>query len=219
MGLDCPTVTETDSDIVESQHDEEAAAPDPEQVARSQAALAEVIRFGDPVLRSTASRVDDFGAGLAAEIERMKRIVMDAPGSGLAATQLGILRRLFVYRPDQGDEVRVVVNPEIEWSSEETEVGLEGCLSIPEVALEIERPVSIRMRAQDENGEEFLIEETGWTARVLQHEADHLDGVLTIDRTNPEQRKGALRALRKGESYWPPSLEDEEHADHEAPEV
>ncbi len=212
-------MSDTESDIVESPDQEESSLPDPEQVARSQAALAEVLRFGDPVLRSPASPVEDFGSGLVGEIERMKRVVLDAPGSGLAATQLGILRRLFVYRPDQGDEVRVVVNPEIEWSSDETEIGLEGCLSIPDVALEIERPVSIRMRAQDENGDEMVIEETGWTARVLQHEADHLDGVLTIDRTNPEQRKGALRALRQGESYWPPDLEDEEHADHEAPEV
>jgi peptide deformylase len=212
-------VSDTESDIVESRDQDESSPPDPEQVAKSQAALAEVLRFGDPVLRSPASPVEDFGSGLIGEIERMKRVVLDAPGSGLAATQLGILRRLFVYRPDQGDEVRVVVNPEIEWSSDETEIGLEGCLSIPDVALEIERPVSIRMRAQDENGDEMVIEETGWTARVLQHEADHLDGVLTIDRTNPEQRKGALRALRQGESYWPPNLEDEEHADHEAPEV
>ena len=212
-------MSDTESDIVESRDQDESSPPDPEQVAKSQAALAEVLRFGDPVLRSPASPVEDFGSGLIGEIERMKRVVLDAPGSGLAATQLGILRRLFVYRPDQGDEVRVVVNPEIEWSSDETEIGLEGCLSIPDVALEIERPVSIRMRAQDENGDEMVIEETGWTARVLQHEADHLDGVLTIDRTNPEQRKGALRALRQGESYWPPNLEDEEHADHEAPEV
>ncbi len=212
-------MSDTESDIVESPDQDESSPPDPEQVAKSQAALAEVLRFGDPVLRSPASPVEDFGSGLVGEIERMKRVVIDAPGSGLAATQLGILRRLFVYRPDQGDEVRVVVNPEIEWSSDETEIGLEGCLSIPDVALEIERPVSIRMRAQDERGEEVVIEETGWTARVLQHEADHLDGVLTIDRTNPEQRKGALRALRQGESYWPPNLEDEEHADHEAPEV
>lgn len=212
-------MSETEPDIVESPNRDESSSPDPEQLARSQAALAEVLKFGDPVLRSPASPVEDFGAGLAGEIERMKRVVLDAPGSGLAAPQLGILRRLFVYRPDQGDEVRVVVNPEIEWSSEETETGLEGCLSIPDVALEIERPVSIRMRAQDEEGGEMLIEETGWTARVLQHETDHLDGVLTIDRTNPEQRKGALRALRQGESYWPPDLEDEEHADHEAPEV
>lgn len=212
-------MSETEPDIVESPDRDESPSPDPEQLARSQAALAEVLKFGDPVLRSPASPVEDFGAGLAGEIERMKRVVLDAPGSGLAAPQLGILRRLFVYRPDQGDEVRVVVNPEIEWSSEETETGLEGCLSIPDVALEIERPVSIRMRAQDEEGGEMLIEETGWTARVLQHETDHLDGVLTIDRTNPEQRKGALRALRQGESYWPPDLEDEEHADHEAPEV
>ena len=213
-------VTDSEPEIVEeSPESEETSPPDPEQVARSQAALAEVVKFGDPVLRSTASKVDDFGAGLKGEIERMTRIVLDAPGSGLAATQLGILRRLFVYRPEQGDDVKVIVNPEIEWSSDETEVGLEGCLSIPDVALEIERPSAIRMKAQDENGEEILIEEEGWTARVLQHEADHLDGVLTIDRANEEQRKGALKALRNGESYWPPQLDDEEHAEHEAPEV
>ena len=181
--------------------------------------MAEVVKFGDPVLRSTASKVEDFGEGLKGEIDRMTRIVLDAPGSGLAATQLGILRRLFVYRPDQSDEVKVIVNPEIEWSSDETEVGLEGCLSIPDVALEVERPNAIRMRAQNEHGEEILIEEEGWTARVLQHEADHLDGVLTIDRADEEQRKGALKALRNGEAYWPPDLEDAEHAEHEAPEV
>ncbi|MFM9043169.1 MAG: peptide deformylase, partial [bacterium] len=136
-------MSETESDIVESPDHEESSPPDPEQLARSQAALAVVLKFGDPILRSPASPVEDFGQGLADEIERMKRVVLDAPGSGLAANQLGILRRLFVYRPDQLEEVRVVVNPEIEWSSEETEIGLEGCLSIPDVALEIERPVSI----------------------------------------------------------------------------
>lgn len=213
-------MADAEPEIVEgSAEQEEATPPDPEQIARSQAALAEVIKFGDPVLRSTASKVEEFGDGLKGEVERMTRIVLDAPGSGLAATQLGILRRLFVYRPDQSDEVKVIVNPEIEWSSEETEVGLEGCLSIPDVALEVERPNAIRMRAQNEHGEEILIEEEGWTARVLQHEADHLDGVLTIDRAGEEQRKGALKALRNGESYWPPDLEDAEHAEHEAPEV
>lgn len=213
-------MSDAEPEIVEESHESgEESPPDPEQLARSQAALAEVVKFGDPVLRSTASKVDDFGSGLQGEIERMTRIVLDAPGSGLAATQLGILRRLFVYRPEQGDEVRVIVNPEIEWSSDETEVGLEGCLSIPDVALEIERPSAIRLKAQDENGEEIVIEEEGWTARVLQHETDHLDGVLTIDRANDEQRKGALKALRNGESYWPPELDDEEHAEHEAPEV
>ena len=213
-------MTDAEQEIVEeSPESEEASPPDPEQLARSQAALAEVVKFGDPVLRSTASRVDDFGPGLQGEIERMTRIVLDAPGSGLAATQLGILRRLFVYRPEQGDDVKVIVNPEIEWSSDETEVGLEGCLSIPDVALEIERPSAIRLKAQDENGDEIVIEEEGWTARVLQHETDHLDGVLTIDRADDEQRKGALRALRNGESYWPPDLDDEEHSEHEAPEV
>lgn len=190
-------------------------SPDPEQIARSEAALAQVLKFGDPVLRSSASPVDDFGPGLAAEIERMIQITFDAPGSGLAAPQIGILRRVLVYRPDRRDEILPLVNPEIEWLSEETEVDLEGCLSIPDVALEVERSLSVRMKARDASGEEVILEETGWNARVLQHEFDHLDGVLTLDRAPKDQRKGALRALRRGESYWPPGLEADDDGESE----
>ena len=191
-------------------------SPSPEEIARSKSALAQVLKFGDPVLRSSASRVEEFGASLEAEVERMIQIALDAPGSGLAAPQIGILKRVFVYRPDQGDEIFPLVNPEIEWSSDETETAVEGCLSIPDVALEIERAVSVRLRAQDLEGGEILLEETGWNARILQHESDHLEGVLTIDRAPRDQRKGALRALRRGESYWPPDLISDDDGEPEA---
>ncbi|HNC94221.1 MAG TPA: peptide deformylase, partial [Solirubrobacterales bacterium] len=94
-------------------------------------------------------------------------------------------------------------NPAIEWLSDETEVAAEGCLSIPRVIVEVDRPLYARVRGQDRNGAEVLIEASGHEARVLQHEIDHLDGILILDRTEKKQRKGAMKALRRGESYSP----------------
>jgi peptide deformylase len=134
----------------------------------------------------------------------MGRLMDDAIGLGLAATQLGVMHRLLVYRVGRDAPLIAVVNPVLEWSSEETEIGEEGCLSLPGVAIDVDRPLFIRVRARDEHGDEILIEASGLEARVLQHEMDHLDGILIIDRVSKEQRKEALRILREGAEHLPP---------------
>jgi peptide deformylase len=199
-------------------HDERVAAPalDPEVLARRDAALAQVVKIGDPVLNSKASPVREFDQDLAAEAERMVSIMRDGIGIGLAATQLGILRRLLVFAAGADAEPTAVVNPQIDWLSEDVVVAEEGCLSIPRVTVDVERPLHARVSGLDEHGEPLLIEASGLEARVLQHEIDHLDGVLMLDRTTSEQRKGALRALREGEEYSPPTTDAEESLQGEA---
>ncbi len=193
------------SDGVETGHGEsEREALEAELLERREAALAHVVKFGDPVLKSAASPVTSFGPELRAEVERMIAIMRDGMGVGLAATQLGVLRRLLVFQAGHDGEPTALVNPQIEWSSEEGSIAEEGCLSLPRVSMDVERPLHIRVRGRDAEGEEVEIEASGLEARVLQHEIDHLDGVLILDRTTREQRKGALRALREGGSYSPP---------------
>jgi peptide deformylase len=170
---------------------------DPEVAARRAAALAHVRQFGDPVLRSRARPVERFDAELRAELERMGRIMSDALGIGLAATQVGALRRALVYRIEPDSPIVALVNPQIEWSGEQQERLEEGCLSLRGVLVDVERPVHVRVRAQDEQGETMTIEASGLEARVLQHEIDHLDGVLILDRATREQRKEAMRVLRE----------------------
>jgi peptide deformylase len=123
----------------------------------------------------------------------------DAIGVGLAATQVGVVHRLLVYRISQDAQLAALINPELEWSGRETESMEEGCLSLPRVLVDVERPVHVRVRALDEYGEPILIEASGLEARVIQHEMDHLDGVLILDRTSREQRKEAMRLLREAE--------------------
>ena len=120
-----------------------------------------------------------------------------APGIGLAATQVGALRRLLVYRVEHDSPINVLINPELEWSGKEKEWMEEGCLSLPRVHVEVERPIHVRVRAQDAAGEPITIEASGLEARVIQHEMDHLDGVLIVDRAPRDQRKEAMRALRE----------------------
>ena len=134
----------------------------------------------------------------------MGQVMHDALGIGLAATQVGVMHRVLVYRVDPDAPVAAVVNPVLEWASEEREPLEEGCLSLPAVLVEVERPIHVRVRARDERGEEQLIEASGLEARVLQHEMDHLDGVLILDRTTREQRKQAMRALREAAAGSPP---------------
>jgi peptide deformylase len=177
---------------------------DPETRARRDAALKLVRQYGDPVLRSRALEVEQFDERLAEETRRMGRLMHDALGIGLAATQVGVMHRVLVYRVDPDSPVAVVVNPVLEWASEEREPLEEGCLSLPGVLVEVERPVHVRVRARDERGEEQLIEASGLEARVLQHEMDHLDGVLILDRTSRDQRKQAMRALREASAASPP---------------
>jgi peptide deformylase len=202
----------------EGRGDEESTAPalDPEVLARRDAALARIVKFGDPVLNSKASPVTEFDRSLGEEIERMTAIMRDAIGVGLAATQLGILRRLLVFAAGSDSEPTPVINPELEWRSEDVVVAEEGCLSIPRITVDVERPLHVRVSGLDAGGEPIVIEASGLEARVLQHEIDHLDGVLMLDRTNRDQRKGALRALREGEEYSPPTTDAEEALQGEA---
>lgn len=179
--------------------EEEESRLDPEVVARRDAALAHVRKFGDPVLRTRARTVERFDDALRDEVARMGELMNDALGIGLAATQLGVLHRVLVYRVAQQAPVAALVNPEIEWTGGEEEIAEEGCLSLPAVLVDVERPVHVRVRAQDEHGEEIVIEASGLEARVIQHETDHLDGVLILDRTTREQRKQAMRTLREAQ--------------------
>ena len=153
--------------------------------------------FGDPVLRARARPVEVFDEGLREEIARMGALMDDALGIGLAATQLGTLHRVLVYRVEHDSPVNALVNPELEWAGKEKEWMEEGCLSLPGVHVDVERPVRVRVRAQDGHGEEIVVEASGLEARVIQHEMDHLDGVLILDRTPRDQRKEAMKALRE----------------------
>lgn len=184
---------------VEPAEDEESEEPalDPEVAARRAAALAQIRKFGDPVLRTRARPVERFDQALAAEVEHMGQLMGDALGVGLAATQVGVMHRLLVYRPAPRGPIAALVNPEVEWRGREIEAMEEGCLSLPGVLLDIERPVHVRVRARDEQGQPVLVEASGLEARVIQHEIDHLDGVLILDRAPREARKEAMRAMRE----------------------
>jgi peptide deformylase len=193
-------VPEDETFEVEPEEDlEDEPELDPETAARRAAALAHVRKFGDPVLRTRARPVEEFDSALRSEVERMGELMGDALGIGLAATQLGVLHRLLVYRVQLESPVSALVNPEIEWAGDELETMEEGCLSLPGVLVDVERPVHVRVRALDEQGERILVEATGLEARVIQHELDHLDGVLILDRTSRDQRKDAIRKLREAE--------------------
>ena len=209
------------SDGAEAEIEErEESGVDAELQERREAALAQVVKFGDPVLKSKASPVRDFGPELRAEVERMIVIMRGALGVGLAATQVGVLRRLLVFQAGPDSEPTALVNPEVEWLSDEVVVAEEGCLSLPRVSMDVERPLHARFSGLDVDGESVRIEASGLEARVLQHELDHLDGVLILDRAPRAQRKGALRALREGGSYSPPLPEqpaDEDDGEHREP--
>ena len=170
---------------------------DEEFRARRAAALAHVRKWGDPVLKSRARAVDRFDDALQAEVDYMRGIMHDAYGVGLAAPQVGTSNRVLVYRVQPESPIIALVNPEVEWMGKETEVVEEGCLSLPNVHVDVERPVHVRARAVDEHGEPMIIEASGLEARVIQHEIDHLDGVLMIERCPRDQRKEAIRTLRE----------------------
>ncbi len=169
---------------------------DPEREARRRQALAHVRQIGDPVLRTPASRIEVFDEALRIEAQTMIELMREARGVGLAAPQIGRLRRLIVIEPAEDEEPRAIVNPEITWRSPEEEVASEGCLSIGEISVPVSRAVGIRVQARDLRGSDIQIEAQDFVARVLQHEIDHLDGILILDRTGPEERKEALRELR-----------------------
>ena len=173
---------------------------DPQTAARRAAALARIRKWGDPVLRTRARTIDRFDDALREEVARMGEIMNDALGVGLAATQLGVLHRLLIYRVQPDAELAALINPEVEWTGDAQEIADEGCLSLPEVLVDVERPLHVRVRGRDEHGDEVVIEATGLEARVIQHEIDHLDGVLILDRTSREQRKEAMRTLREAKA-------------------
>jgi peptide deformylase len=184
---------------VEVVEPEEAPPLDPEVEARRVAAMSFIRRLGDPVLKSRATPVDRFDDSLRRQVSRMAGIMNDALGVGLAAPQLGISQRLLVYRVGPDAPVVALANPELEWVSGESEVGEEGCLSIPGILVDVDRHLHVRVRGLDEEGEQRSVEASGLEARVIQHEMDHLDGVLILERTTRDERKRALRELREAE--------------------
>jgi peptide deformylase len=193
-----PAELSSEEGDVEVEREQDAPAElDEETRARRDAALRHVRKLGDPVLRATALPVDRFDERLRQEIERMGELMHDALGVGLAATQVGVLHRLLVYRAYPEDPLTALVNPVLLWSSEEQESAEEGCLSLPGVHVEVERAAKVRVQAKDGNGEELELEAEGLEARIIQHEIDHLDGVLILDRISREARKEAMRAMRE----------------------
>jgi peptide deformylase len=196
-----PTPVSEDGDVeVEALEDAPAVAElDPETRARRDAALRHVRKLGDPVLRATALPVERFDEELRTEVSHMGELMHDALGIGLAATQVGVLHRVLVFQAYEEDPLTALVNPVLEWRSDELEAGMEGCLSLPGVHVEVERPALVRVRALDENGDELQIEAEGLVARVIQHEIDHLDGILILDRISRQARKEAMRAMREAQ--------------------
>jgi peptide deformylase len=169
---------------------------DPEAEARRRIALGQIRQYPDPVLRMEAREVEAFDDDLRRLAERMTQLMRDANGIGLAATQVGVIRRVFVFQPDAESEPVAVVNPVLAESSEERAVDDEGCLSLVGVQMPVERPVTIRLEGRDLDGGELSFELSEHAARVVQHELDHLDGVLILDRTTDDARKAALAVLR-----------------------
>jgi peptide deformylase len=170
---------------------------DAEGLARRRTALAQIRQYPDPALRLKANEVTAFDASLRRLAERMTALMTDAYGIGLAATQVGVLQRLFVFQTAEDEEPRALVNPRIVESSGETDVDDEGCLSLQHVLVPVERPVRVTVEARDVNGEEMRLELDDMAARCVQHELDHLDGVLILDRTTPEARREAMATLRR----------------------
>jgi peptide deformylase len=174
-------------------HDDER---DAEREARRLVALAQIRQYGDPVLRMEAHEVEAFDDDLARLAERMKRLMVDASGVGLAGNQVGVLQRLVVIQTAPDEEAIALVNPRIVETSDETEIAEEGCLSLQGVLVPVERSVGLTVEARDELGGELRLELEDLAARVVQHEVDHLDGVLILDRTTDESRREALGVLR-----------------------
>jgi peptide deformylase len=169
---------------------------DPEREARRRLALAQIRQYPDPVLRMRANEIESFDDDLRQLVERMAQLMRDANGVGLAGTQVGTLQRLFVIQPTPEDEPRALVNPVLVDRSEETFSDTEGCLSLQGVTVPVERALRVTVEGKDETGADVRLELEEHPARVAQHEIDHLDGILIIDRTTPESRREALGILR-----------------------
>jgi peptide deformylase len=183
---------------VESQVEEGAEQKAADREARRRFVQANVRQYPDPVLRLQTNEVTEFDGALAALVERMIRVMQGAQGVGLAAPQVGVLQRVLVHQADEASEPAALVNPRIVASSEERETMEEGCLSLgaADVTVEVDRPARVSVEARSPAGDALKIEAEGLEARVIQHEVDHLDGILIIDRTTPEQRREALGKLR-----------------------
>lgn len=181
-----------------SEHDEHDEGVDPEVIRRRERAFERIVQWGDPVLRTKTTPVREIDDDVRAQVAEMKQLMIDAWGVGLAAPQIGSLRRLLVYRePDVPDaEPRALINPEVEWASEERETFVEGCLSIRGPVYEVERPRAVRVRAVDEHGQEVVIEAEDVHASCVQHEIDHLDGILVLDHLQGDAKREAIKALR-----------------------
>lgn len=176
----------------------EAAGLSAKELERRREALSQVRQFGDPVLRSEARGIENFDESVQAQAKRMIELMDGAYGIGLAAPQIGVSNRLLVYRVGDSQPI-VLANPVIEWSSDDEETFEEGCLSLANVHVDVDRAIHVRVTGQDAFGDRIKIEASGLNARVIQHEMDHLDGVLILDRASKDQRKAALRALREAE--------------------
>jgi peptide deformylase len=169
---------------------------DPEAEARRRLALAQIRQYPDPVLRMQAREVEGFDGDLGKLAERLEHLLRDANGLGLAATQIGVLRRVFAFLPDREQEPVVVANPRVSIASDELESDTEGCLSLQGVVIPVERHLALTLEGKDPAGNDIRLELEGLPARIAQHELDHLDGVLILDRTTPEARREALGVLR-----------------------
>jgi len=189
----------------QDEHDHELEPVDEETLERRREqerefvrrqALAQIRQYPDVALRMRAREVTEFDEFLIQLVERMQSLMHDAQGVGLAAPQVGVLQRVFVFQPEEDDTFRAVINPRLTLDESETEVEDEGCLSLREVRVPVERATRVVLEGKDPNGDDVRYELDDLAARVVQHENDHLDGVLTIDRTDPESRKQALGALR-----------------------
>jgi peptide deformylase len=155
----------------------------------------DIRKFGDPVLKTRASPVESFDESLVRLTQDLLATMRDNEGVGLAATQVGRLKRVFVAAIE--DNEYVIVNPILTDISETTETATEGCLSIPGIQVDVERPTAVTISGQDVSGRPLQIEASDLLARVLQHEVDHLDGVLILDRTDRQSRKAAMREWRE----------------------
>ena len=183
-----------DHDHDHDEHRHEHDDHELERQARRLVALSRIRQYGDPVLRMKAREVEEFDDDLTRLVERMTALMHDANGVGLAATQVGVLRRVFVF-VDEGED-RVLVNPVLTKSSKDTETDDEGCLSLRDVLVPVSRSKTVTIGGVDLAGEAVTYELELPSARVVQHELDHLDGVLIIDRTDDASRRAALATLR-----------------------
>jgi peptide deformylase len=188
-------MSEHDHDHEHGHEHDEQSAEDAEREARRQLALAQIRQYGDAALRLKAHAIEEFDDDLRRLVDRMIALMHDAQGVGLAATQVGVLRRLFVFEPDD-EGPHAIVNPVVVERADETVTDDEGCLSLQGVRVPVERSVKITLEGKDPNGNDVRYELDEYGSRVVQHELDHLDGVLIIDRTDDEHRKEALAALR-----------------------